>query len=93
MAQSVKHPTLDFGPSYDLRVSRLSSELDYAECRTCLRFFLSLCAPPPIYALSLSLKEKKKKRKKKKRKERGEKRKLKHGREVTGPGFPASKWQ
>ena len=40
VAQSGKHPTLDFGSGHDFRVVRLSPT-------SCLRFPLSLCPPPP----------------------------------------------
>jgi len=51
VAQSVKHPTLDFSSGHDLRVMRSSP------AGACLRFSLSLCCPPPTGLLKLSKKK------------------------------------
>ena len=52
MAQSVKHPTLDFGSGHDLTVRGMEP----LEHRACLGFFLSsLSAPPPTSACAGAL--------------------------------------
>ena len=56
MAQSVKHPTLDFGSGHDLRVREFEptpgSALTVWSLLRILSFSLSLSAPP-LLALSL----------------------------------------
>ena len=72
MAQSVEHPTLDFGSGHDPRIVGLSPTsgsvltvwsllgiLSFS-LSLCLSLSLSPCAPLPC-SLSLSLKEKRKK--------------------------------
>ena len=64
MAQSVMHPTLDFGLSHDLRVVSSSPASGSAFSMGSARDSLSLSpsAPIPISLLPLSLSQKKKKR-------------------------------
>ena len=48
MAQSVKHPTLDFGSDHDLRVMRSSPSVElYAKCASLLKILL-LSLPLPL---------------------------------------------
>ena len=57
MAQSVEHPTLDFGSGHDLTVCEIEPRIRlHAMCGACLGFSLSLFAP----ALSKIKREKKK---------------------------------
>ena len=61
MAQSVKHPTLDFGSGHDLRVLRLSPAQAPHSAVSLVEDSLSFSpsAPPPthvhVYAFSVSL--------------------------------------
>jgi len=54
VAQSFKHPTLDFSPGPDLRVMRSSPELGSALSGESAWDSLSLCPSPCSYTLSFS---------------------------------------
>ena len=55
MAQSVRHPALDFGSGHDLRVMRSSPML--ASARSMELKMLTLPFPLPLLTLTLSLKK------------------------------------
>ena len=67
MAQSVKHPTLDFGSGHDLRVREFEptpgSALTVWSLLRILPLTLSLCPSPLMCSLFLKINKHKKKRK------------------------------
>ena len=74
MAQSVKHPTLDFGAGYDLMVPEVRPHVLCLSAQAQSLLGILSLSPPPLLSLSLSLKINKihiKNKKMKKEEQRG----------------------